>query len=417
MIRLIFGVVVSILLSLACSKTNNNTNPIIVPVDTFIPVASIYLDANEQTVNGFGGATAFQPNLADADVATLFGNQNDSQLGLSILRIRIAPSDSTKWKTELSNALRAKTFGAIVMASPWTPPAYMKTNNNLIGGRLNPKYYSSYATYLNGFTDYMKRNGAELYAVSIQNEPDWNATYESCFWSANEMTNFINGNTFNLGNTKLLAAESYYFKQSYTDSILNDSLAASKLGIIGGHIYGGGLAYYFNAQYKGKDVWMTEHLDTATNWNAVMGTAKEIYNCLALAKYNAYIWWYLKRYYGPIDESGNITKRGYVMAQFSKYIRPGYKRVNVSSPYSKVLISAYKGNANKVVLVAINTSDSAKTTRFVFNKNSIGSFPSRFSTRITSATQNLEVSNSVIVVDSGFNYVLPPSSIVTFSSN
>ncbi len=416
MIRFLFVFAIFLLFVSACSKANDNTIPVII-VDTLIPVASINLDANEQTINGFGGATAFQPNLTDADIATLFANQNDNQLGLNILRIRIAPSDSTKWTTELSNAVRAKNYGAIVMASPWTPPAYMKSNNNLIGGRLNSNFYPDYASYINGYSNYMRRRGGELYAISIQNEPDWDATYESCLWSAKEMTTFIRGSQFNLGSTKLLAAESFYFKQSFTDSILNDSLAASKLGIIGGHIYGGGLAYYFNAQYKGKNVWMTEHLDTATTWSAVIGTAKEIHNCLAVAKYNAYIWWYLKRYYGPIDESGKITKRGYIMAQFSKYIHSGYKRVDVSSPFASVLISAYKGGANQVVLVAINTSDSSKMIRFVFGNTSGGLFPTSLSTHITSANKNLASSINVNVVDSAFNYILPPSSVVTFTSN
>lgn len=63
----------------------------------------------------------------------------------------------------------------------------MKTNNNIIGGKLIPDSGAAYARYLNDFALYMASNGAPLYAVSVQNEPDWEPNYESCVWTATEM--------------------------------------------------------------------------------------------------------------------------------------------------------------------------------------------------------------------------------------
>lgn len=403
-------VLIAGLLAIACKKKDGGITPS--PSVTTSYNSDVNLAASQQTIRGFGGATVFRPDLTDADISTLFGT-SDNQLGLSILRIRVNPFGSGQWGTELSNAKRAKALGAIVMATPWSPPASMKTNNNTTGGKLSTSSYADYATYLNSFADYMKTNGAELYALSIQNEPDIQVNYESCDWTGLEMTDFIKNNTFNFGNTKLMAAESFNFNQSFTDVILNDASAASKVGIIGGHIYGSGLKKYENAINKGKEVWMTEHLDTLTTWTSVLATAKEIHDCMATANYNAYIWWYIKRFYGPIDENGQMTKRGCVMAQFSKYIRFGYQRVDATNPTTDVYVSAYKGNA-KTVIVAVNMSGSKQNIKFNISG---GTLPSSFTPHITSGTKNLSTEASVNVSNGSVTYELPASSITSLVSN
>lgn len=397
-----------LLLFIYCSKSGGSKPP-----GQPASEATINMAVTHQIIQGFGGATVFRPDLSDGDISTLFGNDNNNQLGLNILRIRVNPFGPGEWATELSNAKRVAALGAIVMATPWSPPAAMKTNSNTTGGSLKSSSYADYADYLESFADYMSTNGAPLYALSIQNEPDIKVNYESCDWTAQEMTDYIRNNTFNLGSTKLMAAESFQFRHPFTDTILNDVSAASKIQIIGGHIYGGGLKKYDNALNKGKEVWMTEHLDTLTTWTAVMATAKEIHDCLAVANFSAYLWWYLKRFYGPINESGQITKRGYVMAQFSKYIRHGYQRIETSSPYADVQISAYKGNG-KLVIVAINSSNSEKNTKFSISG---GTVPDSFTPYFTTQTKNLTTESVINSNDSSFTYKLLPSSITTFVSN
>ncbi len=404
--------IISCILAISgCKKKDQKPAPPASPTVTYS--SDVNLATTQQTIRGFGGATVFRPDLTDADINTLFGNANDSQLGLNILRIRVSPLGNGDWGKELSNAKRAKVLGAIVIATPWSPPAAMKTNNNTTGGRLSTSSYAAYAAYLKSFADYMSTNGAELYALSVQNEPDIQVNYESCDWTAQEMTDFIKNNSFDLGNTKLMAAESFNFNQSFTDVILNDATAAPKVGIIGGHIYGSGLKKYDNALNKGKEVWMTEHLDTLTTWNAVMATAKEIHDCMAVANYSAYIWWYAKRFYGPMDENGQITKRGYTMAQFAKYIRSGYQRVDASNPTSNVYVSAYKGNG-KVVIVAVNMNGA--TQRIKFNVSG-GTTPVSFVPHITSSSKNLTAEAAVNVTGGSFTYDLPSLSITTFVSN
>ena len=406
--KLLLTVLLFGLSATVCKKKNAQPEP----APAVIYAANINLASTQQIIRGFGGATVFRPDLTDEDVSTLFSNLNDSQLGLSILRIRVSPSGSSDWGIELSNAKRVKALGGIVIATPWSPPPSMKTNNNTTGGELSTSWYAAYAAYLKSFADYMNTNDAELYALAIQNEPDIQVNYESCDWSAQQMTDFIKDNSFDIGNTKLLAAESFHFNQAFTDVILNDATAASKVSIIGGHIYGGGLARYDNALNKGKEVWMTEHLDTMTTWNSVLATAKEIHDCMTAANYSAYLWWYLKRFYGPINESGQITKRGYVLAQFSKYVRPGYQRVDMSNPAPNVSLSAYEGNG-KTVIVAVNMGN-ASTIKFNITGETA---PGSFTPHITSTSKSLSSEMPVGVSNGSFTYELPASSITTFVSN
>jgi glucuronoarabinoxylan endo-1,4-beta-xylanase len=134
---------------------------------------------------------------------------------------------------------------------------------------------------------------------------------------------------------------------------------------------------------------------------------------MATANYNAYIWWYIKRFYGPIDENGQITKRGCVMAQFSKYIRFGYQRVDATNPTTDVYVSAYKGNA-KTVIVAVNMSGSKQNIKFNISG---GTLPSSFTPHITSGTKNLSTEASVNVSNGSVTYELPASSITSLVSN
>ena len=280
-------------LSMGCKKSSGNQTPVTIPPNMPPPsdtltasAAAVNLGSVQQTIRGFGGASVFLGSFTDAEKTTLYGNTGASQLGLSILRIQIDPGGLAAWGTELGNAQKAISHGAIVMATPWSPPAYLKSNGNTIGGSLNTDTasYAGYGRYLDSFATYMSANNAPLYAISVQNEPDIVVTYVSCDWTPTQLLNFVHGYSPANG-TRLIASESFQFDHSYTDPILNDSAADAHLSIVGGHIYGGGLAPYPLAVSKGKEVWMTEHLDTSTNWAGALGTAKEINDCLATANF------------------------------------------------------------------------------------------------------------------------------------
>lgn len=378
--------------------------------------ATIDLNSQNQLIRGFGGINVpgWINDLTPEQAQKAFGN-GTGEIGMSILRVRV-PYDSVEWKKEVPTALIAKQNGAIIFGTPWTPPSYMKSNEQNPaehdGGHLNPAYYSDYAKHLKGFCDFMRNAGVPLYAISIQNEPDYDVNYESCDWTSQEFINFLNGHRNELGDEKIIVGESFQFRKPLTDAILNSS-AINKFDIVGAHIYGGGLTDYPLARQKGKEVWMTEHYtssDRSANlWPDALNVAKEIHDCMH-ANYNAYVWWYIRRSYGMLTDDGNVSKRGYCMAQFSKFIRPGAVRINsTSSPKNGVYVSAYKKDDN-IVIVAINTNSSSSSVSF-----SVSGIKHPSVTQYTTSGQkNVHEDGKISLSNGSFTANLDGSSVSTF---
>ena len=394
---------------LSCKKDKKNTNP---SAPTVEASATILANDNKQLIQGFGCATVFSPPNTSAVTAEefdrLFGS-GSGQVGLNILRIRIASDDA--WRmTELNYAKAAIQRGARVFASPWSPPARMKTNNSIIGGKLITDSSAAYAKYLNDFALYMAANGAPLQAVSVQNEPDWNPNYEGCVWTATEMRDFLKNHGASITATNLMAPELVNNNQTYINTILADDAAVANLDIFATHIYGGGIIDNPQIRNKGKEMWMTEHLDTLTNYTSNLNTAIEIHDCFTKANFNAYIWWYGKRFYGPIGQDGRVTKRGFIMSHFARFIKQGAIRLGTSANSRvDVLLSAYR-NGNKKVVVAINWGSNNVKQKISFDGASAGSFIPY----VTTAAKNVEQGAVINSASNSFEYSLPPASIVTF---
>ena len=272
------------------------------------PMSYVTVDTSKsyQTITGFGGMNNWSGSLSNQEMDKLFGKA-EGQLGYNIFRIRISPYGQGDWSRTVPAVKRAKAHGAIILATPWTPPVAMKegyknASTPDIGGHLKAEEYANYAAYLRSFADYMKGQDAEVDVISIQNEPDYEVSYESCEWTPTKLRDFAREHAPQIG-AKVLASESYRFDHAYTNAILNDELATANTDYIGGHIYGSGLSAYPLAEQKGKEIWMTEHLlndawpkdgksATTTPVAETMAFAKEINDCMS-AGFHAYIWWYL----------------------------------------------------------------------------------------------------------------------------
>ena len=249
----------------------------------------------------------------------------------------------------LESVQEAQSYGIKILASPWSPPAGLKSNGSDIGGYLLSDNYGAFKDHLNDFITYMNNNGVDIYAVSIQNEPDISVSYESCDWSSLAMTNFIRDYGDSIEGAKLAAPESFHFDQQYSNVMLNDTEAATNLDIVAGHIYGSGLAPYPLAEQKDKEIWMTEYLmnlntgnagaaawntySESEKWDETLTMLTTIHDAMSY-NWNAYIWWYIQRYYSFIGDgefgtvNGEILKRGVAFSHYSKYVRPGYVRVD-----------------------------------------------------------------------------------------
>ena len=395
--------------------TRDTTINLLVTAQPPPPVVTIYTDSAQQLIRGFGGANIipWRPAMTAGQLATAFGS-GPGQLGFTILRLRIPFTDDVnEFNAQAAVSQLALTAGArIVFASPWTPPPALKSNNNIVAGSLNDSSYAGFAAHLKGFGDYLAGQGVPLYAVSLQNEPDARVTYESCDWTAVQFRTFLKNNAASIG-YRIMMPESQNFVRALSDSSLNDPVAAARISIIAGHIYGGGLSPYPLAVSKGKEIWMTEHLELDTSWTAVLATGREIHDCMN-AGWNAYITWYIVRYYGPIGEDGNVTKRGYVMSQFSRFVRPGYHKILCNpSPQRNVTISAYADSvASKVVMVVLNTGATSVQQSVAITNGKTSSF----TPYTTSKTKSCEKGADLPAANGVFTVSLEPSSITTFVS-
>ena len=394
--------------------------------------AVIYLDSLRQVIRGFGGANivGWNPGLNYGDMApqqiqTAFGN-GPGELGFTIMRLRIPP-DSTQFRINVPSTKLAQSLGATVIATPWTPPAWMKTSDSIVGGSLDTNSYAAFAAHLKAFADTMASNGAPAYAVSVQNEPDFIPTgYEGCGWNGTQFLRFMRNNAPAVG-IPVFMPEAAGFSRTLSDPTLNDSMAASHVAFIGGHIYGTTPASYPLALSKGKELWMTEYLINSpgsgsnmdTSLMGALATAKSINDCMS-ANMSAYVWWYIVRYYGPIDDgtkggvAGNITKKGYVMSQFARFVRPGYMRVLSTTARGSVYVTAYSANRSnsKFVIVAVNMGSSS--TNQTFRIQNIANGTETLKPYVTSRTKNCEQQADIIASNGGFTATLPDSSVTTF---
>jgi hypothetical protein len=157
---------------------------------------------------------------------------------------------------------------------------------------------------------------------------------------------------------------------------------------------------------------MTEHYTNSTtdanSWPDALGVAEEIQNCMN-DSFNAYVWWYIRRSYGLLTEDGNVSKRGYCMAQFSKFVRPGFVRVDVpAAPSSGVTVSAYK-NGGSLVVVVVNSNSSASSQSFAITGATVPSFTKY----TTSGSKSVANDGSVAVTNGAFTVSLDAQSITT----
>ena len=429
--------------------------------------ASVTIDlaSEKQSIRGFGGMVhtgwqSYDLNTSDRNLA--FGN-GPGQIGLTVLRIPVYEAEAD-WKRELSTAKDVISRGGIVYASAWTAPStianpytFTRWGSTVNSFKIPASNYAAYAAHLNKFTKYMKDNGAPLYAIGFQNEPDWADGWTH--WTADELYNFVKAQGANLrqNGTKVITAESFAYNKTYYDQILNDASALANVDIIGAHFYGTNyssnsdstkIAYfqYALADQKAptKERWMTEHYtDSKGNANLWRGyiitgdqdqtpkydtvraldVAYEIHRALAEGNFSQYTYWYIRRNYGLImhdtqanvkptptaDEVGKVSKRGYCVAQYAKYVRPGAVRVNATqNPEKQVYVSAYK-KADSVVVVVVNRAGQSTIDFSV----PLGSTIVSWKKITTSETKSLADDGNVTASNGKFSVTFDKQSVTT----
>ena len=382
-------------------------------------MATINWNEVHQPIEGFGAASAFEKDsgLTEAQADFFFTTNG---IGLTLLRTHIQTDGTTK---EASFMKSAQARGAKIWSAPWSPPAAMKSNTNVNnGGFLLTNFYPAYANQLADYVVNLKQqHGINLYAISIQNEPNYKAHYESCIWTGQQLHDFVpylhdallqHGVT----STKILLGERGNWDLSMTTNTMNDPVTAAMVGILASHNYGKPGPQPVNAY--GKSLWETEACDlkgkSESSITNGLKWAMCLHDFLTVAQVNAWHYWDLNNAISGLGLYHNWvpTKRLYCYGQFSRFIRPGYYRIGVTNS-GDASVSAYKDpQSNGFAIVAINTNTAAITESFT-----LSDAPAITSVMpwITSANLSLANQPAVAVVNQSFTYTLPGQSVVTFA--
>ena len=162
------------------------------------------------------------------------------------------------------------------------------------------------------------------------------------------------------------------------------------------------------------EVYVPNSSSDADTWPEAIEVAVNMHNGLVVGSISAYVWWYIRRSYGPMKENGQISKRGYMMAQFSKFVRPGAVRIDATeSPTTGVYISAFKNTDGSVVIVAINNGSQSYAQFF----NVSGVTIKNVNRYRTSASENLAFTQSLPLSGNGFWAQLNVQTVSTFVIN
>ncbi|OME80231.1 hypothetical protein BK120_20635 [Paenibacillus sp. FSL A5-0031] len=410
----------------------------------------------KQEIDGFGVSQAGWSDAiydlaepARSEVMDLLFTQ-DKGIGLSILRGEIFPQFNPAPETYDFNARpdqvwvmqQAKARGVDkIIATAWSPPAWMKTNNSTTnGGFLKSENYGDFATLMATFIkEYKLQFGIDLYGVSLTNEPnsmtflswnssEWNSTNIQVF-----LKNYLKQAMINQGvqNKKVIVGESSWWSEDLVKDALNDPASAERIDIVGGHNYPVPVINaelptnpFTTAASKGKKVWMTEvsKVDSYDpGINSGLKFAKQIHDFVTKANVNAWLYW-TGAIPGNNDEglinvnkatsTYQLTKRYYAFGNFSKFIKPGYVRIGASeNPQSGVYASAFKDPATgKFTIVAVNDSDSSAEVNF----NPSGFTAGKLTPYTTNSDLNMAKGPNVPLAGGKFKTVIPAKSVITF---
>jgi glucuronoarabinoxylan endo-1,4-beta-xylanase len=136
-----------------------------------------------------------------------------------------------------------------------------------------------------------------------------------------------------------------------------------------------------------------------------------MHHAMVDAQFQAYVWWYLRRSYGPMREDGQISKRGAMMAQFARFVRPGYVRIDATAnPASNVYVSAYRGGTT-VVIVAVNKNTSSVSQQFTLANTAASGNVANW---LTDASHNVAAQAALRMANGSLTVTLPAQSAMTF---
>lgn len=331
-------------------------------------------------VSGVGLSWLRQP-VGATDFSRSFYTYDDGAADPSLARFSVAHDNA--YILPLVRQAKALNPRLSIMATPWSAPAWMKTNNNLVGGSLSDSQVGVYADYLVRFAQAYGAAGAPVDYLSVQNEPNFSPPgYPGMLMSATQQSAVINNLAPKLRSAglpaKLLGYDHNWDNTSYAQQV-NNSAGGNVVGSAW-HCYGGspsGQSTVHNAQ-PNKEIFFTECSGTSSGDDAATFRDSLRWQGINLAIGTTRNWartvttWNmaLDAGHGPVIGScgncmgvvtvsgGNVTYNAeyYVLGHLSKFVQPGAVRVD-STGYGEGGIQnvAFRNPDGTIVLVAINS--------------------------------------------------------------
>ena len=424
------------------------------------PLVEVHPDKTYQQMIGFGAAMTdasaylIQNRMSAADreslLQDLFGSENG--IGMSFIRVPMGASDFSHRHYSYDDMPAGQNDSALahfsidvdrgeklpllrraiainpqleVMASPWSPPAWMKTTDNLVKGTLLPKYYDSFANYFVKFIQAYGAAGVPIHAISLQNEPNFEPdNYPGMRLDPAARARVIGrhlGPAFARAGIKTQIWDwdhNWDLPQQPLD-VLSDSIARGYVQGVAWHCYGGDVSAQSTVHdaHPEKDAYFTEcsggewspKFDENLKWTVntlVIGSTRNWARGVLLWNLA------LDENHGPhlggcgncrgivtIDsKTGKYTKNAeyYALAHASKFVRPGAHRVASTSSDSTLSSVAFQNIDGSKVVIVLNTAAA----------------PSHFTVLWGPPGLPLPASSPR---NEAFHYTLPAGSVATFS--
>jgi len=393
------------------------------------PIIEVDTSQRFQTIDGFGytltGGSAYllmqklSKEQRNALLKELFST-DENGIGVSYLRISIGASDLDdavfsyddleKGKTDptLANfSLSADDENLIpvlkeilliapdirIMGSPWSAPSWMKTNNSTKGGSLRVEFFDVYSRYLVKYIQEMTKRGITIDAITLQNEPENPNNNPSMVMTAEEQTKFVGSfigpafTAFGI-NTKIVVFDHNCDHPEYPISILENGRAKRYTNGTAFHLYLGDISALSKVHdaHPDRNIYFTEQWTSGKgdfggdlNWhikNVIVGATRN-WSRTALE-------WNLANdpQFNPHTDEGGCTEclgaitigdsvvrnvSYYIIAQASKFVRPGSTRIG-STDISDLPNVAFVNPAGHKVLIVLNEAAEVKTFGIRYSK-------------------------------------------------
>ncbi len=295
----------------------------------------------------------------------------------------------------IKDAIRAAGGKLPLYASPWSPPAFMKTNNSMLqGGKLKPEFAQSWANYYVKFIQAYEKEGIPIWGISLQNEPMATQRWESCIYTAEEERDFLKkhlGPTMHkagFANKKIIVWDHNRDLMVHRANVIFSDPEASK--------YAWGMGFHWYEDWSGgqpmfQNVGLVHETFPDKNLMFTEGCGERF-------DFNKLEEWYLGERYGRsmihdfnngtvgwtdwnilLDETGGPNHKGnlcfaplhadtrtgkliytnayYYIGHFSRFVRPGAKRISAAASRSQLLTTAFVNTDRSIDVIVMNTSE------------------------------------------------------------